>query len=58
MTTTHLALEEYLKTDYEPDCDYIDGDLEERNTRPPPTALLYRYLHLNTATGRCCGYCR
>lgn len=31
MTTTHLSLEEYLRTDYEPDCDYVDGELEERN---------------------------
>ena len=32
MTTTHLSLEKYLRTDYEPDCDYVDGKLEERNT--------------------------
>lgn len=28
---TRLSLEEYLNTDYEPDCDYVDGVLEERN---------------------------
>lgn len=30
-TTLHVSLEEYLNTDYEPDCDYVDGVLEERN---------------------------
>lgn len=27
-----VSLEEYLHTDYEPDCDYVDGVLEDRNT--------------------------
>jgi Uma2 family endonuclease len=26
-----ISLSEYLNTDYEPDCDYVDGFLEERN---------------------------
>ncbi len=30
-TTVHVPLEEYLNTDYEPDCDYVDGTIEERN---------------------------
>ncbi|HEY3839696.1 MAG TPA: Uma2 family endonuclease [Bryobacteraceae bacterium] len=28
---TGVSLEEYLHTNYEPDCDYVDGVLEERN---------------------------
>ncbi|MBK9167591.1 MAG: Uma2 family endonuclease [Bryobacterales bacterium] len=28
---TQIPLDEYLGTDYSPDCDYIDGVLEERN---------------------------
>jgi Uma2 family endonuclease len=28
---TLISLDEYLATAYEPDCDYIDGSLEERN---------------------------
>ena len=32
MATTQISLDEYLRTDYEPDCDYVDGALEERNT--------------------------
>src|SRR5271168_586217 len=30
-TATHITLEQYLKTTYEPDADYIDGEVEERN---------------------------
>ncbi|HEX3437993.1 MAG TPA: Uma2 family endonuclease [Pseudacidobacterium sp.] len=30
-TTTHLAIETYLKTSYHPDRDYVDGEVEERN---------------------------
>lgn len=34
MATTpaaRVSLEEYLNTNYEPDCDYVDGTLEDRN---------------------------
>ncbi len=31
MATTQVSLDEYLRTEYEPDCDYVDGELEERN---------------------------
>ncbi len=30
-TTTSVPVEEYLHTSYEPDCDYVDGVLIERN---------------------------
>lgn len=30
-TTLAVPVEEYLHTEYEPDCDYVDGQLEERN---------------------------
>jgi len=26
-----ISLAEYMSTDYEPDCDYVDGFIEERN---------------------------
>jgi Uma2 family endonuclease len=29
--TTLVPIEEYLSSSYEPDCDYVDGVLEERN---------------------------
>jgi hypothetical protein len=31
MATTAVSIEEYLSTAYEPDMDYVDGELEDRN---------------------------
>src|SRR5260370_9700215 len=31
MVPTLISVEEYLNTDYSPDCDYVDGVLEDRN---------------------------
>ena len=31
MATTQMSLNEYLTTDSQPDCDYVDGEVEERN---------------------------
>jgi Uma2 family endonuclease len=30
-TATLVPVEEYLSTSYDPDCDYVDGELEDRN---------------------------
>jgi Uma2 family endonuclease len=30
-TTTHILLSEYLETSYRPDCEYVDGEIRERN---------------------------
>src|SRR5262245_21172311 len=30
-TKSLVSVEEYLHTDYDPDCDYVDGELVERN---------------------------
>jgi Uma2 family endonuclease len=30
-TSTQIDIETYLKTSYHPDCDYVDGEIEERN---------------------------
>ena len=30
-TATMVTISEYLETSYRPDCDYIDGELQERN---------------------------
>ncbi len=30
-TATLVPVSEYLSTGYRPDCDYLDGELEERN---------------------------
>ena len=29
--STLISLEEYLRTSYHPDCDYVDGEIQERN---------------------------
>jgi Uma2 family endonuclease len=31
MTTALLSIDEYLRTMYHPDCDFVDGELQERN---------------------------
>jgi Uma2 family endonuclease len=31
-TGARISLEEYLSTSYDPDCEYVDGELIERNT--------------------------
>lgn len=31
-TAVHIPVSEYLRTSYEPDCDYVDGGLVERHT--------------------------
>jgi Uma2 family endonuclease len=30
-TTTHIPLSHYLETSYRPDCEYVDGEVRERN---------------------------
>lgn len=30
-TAVHIPMSEYLQAVYEPDCDYVDGELQERN---------------------------
>jgi Uma2 family endonuclease len=30
-TATQISVEEYLRTSYRPDCDYVDGEVLERN---------------------------
>jgi Uma2 family endonuclease len=30
-TTAQVGIETYLKTSYHPDCDFVDGEIEERN---------------------------
>lgn len=35
-TATSIPLSEYLNTSYRPDCDYIDGEVKERNSGEQP----------------------
>jgi Uma2 family endonuclease len=37
---TLIPVREYLKTTYRPDCDFIDGEVRERNLGEQPHALL------------------
>jgi Uma2 family endonuclease len=32
MATLQISLGEYLRTSYHPDCDYVDGEVQERNS--------------------------
>jgi Uma2 family endonuclease len=47
-TAATVLLEEYLQTSYRPDCEYVDGELLERNVgewdHSRLQGLLYRYL--------------
>jgi len=49
-TAALVSLEEYLQSSYEPDCDYVDGALEERNLGDKGHSwlqkLLIKYLAL------------
>ena len=56
MTTgTLISLEEYLASTYEPDCDYVDGHLEERNlgerqhSKLQKRILVYLHTHYEQA---------
>ena len=44
MATTQVSLDEYLRTDYEPDCDYVDGELEERNLGEQEHSITQAFL--------------
>ena len=43
-TATSIPLSEYLQTIYEPDCDFIDGELKERNVGEQPHSHLQSIL--------------
>jgi len=30
-STTLISVQEYIATSYRPDCDYVDGEVRERN---------------------------
>src|SRR5664280_3651045 len=39
-STTLISVQEYLATSYRPDCDFVDGELQERNLGELEHALL------------------
>ncbi len=43
-SSTLIPVSEYLSTTYRPDCDYIDGELQERNVGERPHGMLQTIL--------------
>ncbi len=43
-TSVLISVEEYLRTSYRPDCDYIDGEVRERNMGELPHSKLQAYF--------------
>jgi Uma2 family endonuclease len=39
-----MSVEEYLETTFRPDCDYVNGEIEERNLGEKGHAILQRFL--------------
>ena len=46
MVPTVVSVEEYLSTDYSPDCDYVDGVVEERNVGQKKHGLVQKMVLL------------
>ena len=55
-TTAHIPVTEYLKTMYRPDCDYVEGEVLERNWGDMPHALVQKAVaiifHINRQAWR------
>jgi len=47
---TQVSVEEYLHTVYRPDCDYVDGELEERNLGQTDHSRLQKRLTIYLGT--------
>jgi Uma2 family endonuclease len=43
-TPTLISVHEYLRTAYRPDCDYVDGEVLERNTGEMPHSRVQGFL--------------
>ena len=43
-TSTLVPLNEYLQTSYSPDCDWIDGEVRERNMGEGPHSVLQAFF--------------
>ena len=44
MATVQISVEEYLRTSYHPDCDYVDGEVQERNLGEFDNAAVQMFL--------------
>jgi len=56
--STQISVEEYLRTTYRPDCDYVDGEVRERNVgerdHSEPQAVVAAYFYNRKAQWRIC----
>ena len=43
-TTVYIPVSEYLSTIYHPDCDYVDGEIEERNLGEQTHGLVQKMI--------------
>lgn len=43
-TAVHIPVNEYLRTVYRPDCDYVDGEVEERNLGEQTHGLVQKMI--------------
>lgn len=43
-TAVHIPVSEYLRTVYRPDCDYVDGEVEERNLGEQTHGLVQKMI--------------
>lgn len=43
-TAVHIPVNEYLQTSYRPDCDYVDGEIEERNLGEQTHGLVQKMI--------------
>lgn len=43
-TSTLVSLSEYLRTSYSPDCDWLDGEVQERNMGEKPHNRIQQFL--------------
>jgi Uma2 family endonuclease len=48
--TTQVSVEEYLRTSYDPDCEYVDGEVLDRNVGELDHAWIQRAILLYVAT--------
>jgi Uma2 family endonuclease len=44
MATVQISLDEYLRSSYHPDCDYVDGEVQERNWGEFDHAVVQAFL--------------
>lgn len=51
-TAVHIPVSEYLATTYRPDCDYVDGEIEERNLGEQTHGLVQKAIALIFSVNR------